>query len=131
MNNKYPIKYAVIPLYKSMDVGSGKKDNFKLVSYIISKCYLLEENIKYNEDGTNERIYNIMVPNYEEFNDSIDEKYDLSYPSSTIVKNIYDNYNDALNEKNILNNGLNIYDEIESNLDKINSDKVLKLRKDM
>lgn len=43
------------------------EDN-KLIYYIVSKCYLLGQNIKYYEDGTKDETYEVFFPvslNYE------------------------------------------------------------------
>lgn len=96
-NIKLPIKYTLIPIKNDQ-----LRDKNKAIAYIISKCYVLEESIKYSTDGDVYSNYTIvpcksMRQAYTK--DGINDKF-IEY-----VKYIFTDYEEAkakrfeLNEK--------------------------------
>ena len=59
-NLNYPIKYAVLEL----KINKGYESNYEDVTfgYIVSKCYVTNQNIKYFHDGTHEQTYEVVFP---------------------------------------------------------------------
>lgn len=62
---KYPVKYAVLEL----KVKGGWSDNYQDVTmgYIASKCYVIEQNIRFYQDGSSNLSYQVVFP-YNDFN---------------------------------------------------------------
>ena len=115
MKNNYPIKYAVMPVYdhSGYDMGSYKIANTYDVSlYIVSKCYLIEEIVKYKEDGKKKNKYKIVYP-YEEGKNGYYGLLIRCEPSfgvhgystnSVIVDKVFDDFNSCFLETERLNN---------------------------
>ena len=97
--DKYPIKYALLPL----GVKKVVKDDLKyfcVVGYIVSKVYVKKETITYFEDGSPGLEYDVAFPKTiiietDEFNKSkIDiQLIDKPFPIST--GEVFDNYDQA------------------------------------
>ena len=65
MKNNYPIKYAVIPMIEQVGWLDGINElerNYETVYYIVSKCYVVGEDKKYNIDGTTTTRYQVVCP---------------------------------------------------------------------
>ena len=65
MKNNYPIKYAVIPMIEQVGWSHGIHElerEYGIVCYIVSKCYLVGENKKYNIYGTYITEYQVVCP---------------------------------------------------------------------
>jgi len=62
MNNelKYPVKYAVLELCTDAFTSDI------VYVYIVSKCYVVGENIRYYSDGSSKSLYNVVFP-YQDF----------------------------------------------------------------
>ena len=63
MKNNYPIKYAAMPIYEHSGYQYGLnelEDTYDIALYIVSKCYLIEESIKYLEDGNKKNIFKVV-----------------------------------------------------------------------
>ncbi len=56
----YPIKYAVLELKKEGGWSNGYEDIFQ--GFIVSKCYVMESNIVYHSDGSNEITHKVVFP---------------------------------------------------------------------
>lgn len=56
----YPIKYAV----QELKINKGYDSNYEDVTFgfIVSKCYIINQNITYHKDGTNTQTYNVIFP---------------------------------------------------------------------
>ena len=102
----FPIKYALQPIYES--INSEEEALF----YIISKCFLVGDNIKYYEDGSILHYYEIVFPYKEEFvtllnNKGIKRKPQFDYKNSCYNQDytykLYDSYEDALEDRIIIN----------------------------
>lgn len=48
MKNNFPIKYAVMPVHEQTGYYSNDCDT---LLYIVSKCFVIEESVVYNEKG--------------------------------------------------------------------------------
>lgn len=59
-NLNYPIKYAV----QELKINKGYDSNYEDVTFgfIVSKCYIISQNIKYHNDGTNTQTYDVIFP---------------------------------------------------------------------
>lgn len=91
------IKYAILGLKDGID-----KD---ICGYVISKCYVMEEDTVFNNDI--DKIYSVFFP-YVDFSyerRSLEEDYyDINSPLHVVSK-LFDSYDDAVIEKK-LNNAL-------------------------
>lgn len=60
MNNNYPVKYAVLVV----KVDGGWANNYEKVSIgnIVSKCYVIENSIRFFGDGTNKVTNKVFFP---------------------------------------------------------------------
>lgn len=56
----YPIKYAVLELKKRGGWSVGYEDITQ--GFIVSKCYVVESNIKYHSDGKNKATHKVVFP---------------------------------------------------------------------
>ena len=106
MKNNYPIKYAVIPINEY-----NNKYGNEIVCYIVSKVYLVSEELNYNIYKKDEKIYNIVSPyDYADFNTykRVEPQKDFNGRFTNIIKvdKLFDNLEDALKEKEYLNNRL-------------------------
>jgi hypothetical protein len=113
MKYNYPVKYAIMPIYKQTDWIQGLNElerDFEVIGYIVSKCYVLSEKTKYLEDGSKVKEYEVVFP-YQK-NDYMSDEFKRVYPkyninnqcyNSKIVSNLYDNYIDALSNSKTLN----------------------------
>lgn len=59
MKNNYPIKYSVIGIYDEINRNTNEPEQ---ITYIASKCYVVEENIIHNENGTKKKTYGVYFP---------------------------------------------------------------------
>lgn len=122
---KLPIKYTLFPV-KDEELG----DSNKTISYIIGKCYVLEENVKYDLQGNIYSSYEIVpcknISNAIKENE-IDEKY-IEY-----VKYLYSDYDLAKEKRAELNN--KIFEKLSKDKDEKNTEllkiKIEKLVKSM
>lgn len=89
MKNNYPVKYSVVGIYDEINRNTNEPE---YITYIASKCYVTEENIIYNENGTKKKTYGVCFP------------FGLSNASFSFVRKIsdenvdavYDSFEDAL-----------------------------------
>lgn len=108
----YPIKYAI----QELKINKGYDSNYEDITYgfIISKCYVVNQNIRYYQDGSNSLTYNVVFP-YKDIQTFIYNK-NFKYPfneiksiphyslwnncmNDTIIYNIFDTYEEALTKK--------------------------------
>ena len=59
MKNNYPVKYSVIGIYDEINRNTNEPEQ---ITYIASKCYVVEENIIHNENGTKKKTYGVYFP---------------------------------------------------------------------
>ena len=64
MENKYPIKYALMPMYEQVGwyPSEYRSEDYGIVCYIVSKCYLIREEKTYFDNGTYKTKYNVVFP---------------------------------------------------------------------
>jgi len=117
MKNNYPIKYAAMPIYEQTGWNHGLNSlerNYDVVAYIVSKCYLINENKEYKMDGKIKNNYEVVFPysnsvsnHYNEYKRK-EPEYDINYQcsNSIVVKNVFDTYEEATKEVKKLNSGI-------------------------
>ena len=106
MKINYPIKYAAMPIIEQVGWSNGfheQERKYDIVCYIVSKCYLISDLTKYNEDGSSLKEYEVVFP-YQLINDS---KWQRCIPTfnlinanctnSNKVDMLFDSYEEALN----------------------------------
>lgn len=100
---QYPIKYTYLPIYKKIN-----NDQLIFHGSIIVKCYILEENRSFKKNGEEIIEYKVLFPYrkpylYVDLENLLDTySYECGWPSNTTVTEIYDNYQEAVdNSKNI------------------------------
>lgn len=122
--NNYPIKYAVMPIYRPpgawrSGVFHYERNYNEIVCNIVSKCYVIREIKTYNGDGTDVQTFEVVFPfrNYMLNNDHWDyneiPNYNFSRECNNgiIVENIFDNYEEAKRKADEINNHI-MYNEI-------------------
>ena len=129
MKNNYPIKYAVIPIIEQYHYPYESEET---VCYIVSKCYLVAETKKYNQNGSVDKKYQVVCP-YTEKEFDIWNRVEPSYNfdgtclNGLIVDAIYNNYEDAKKDKDDKNHEIvnkkiscvRVNNKMESNIKKI------------
>lgn len=92
MKNNYPVKYSVVGIYDEIDRITKEPEQ---ITYIASKCLVIEENIIYHEDGEKKKSYIVCFPF--RFNTDL-FSFVRSYPFSGYeeVNDVYDSYDEAL-----------------------------------
>ena len=107
MKNNYPIRYVALPLSEK-GVWQSDSDNVQgVICYLVVKCYLVGEEIKWNREGEDFTKYKV-VPTYgtvfpnlfeeKEPNYDLDEfeyKEDIEYTNYLYTRNVFDNLEDA------------------------------------
>ena len=61
----YPIKYAILGIEEQVGWQPGLHEmerEYDVCGYIVSKVYIVGENIKYNRDGTYTKEYQVVFP---------------------------------------------------------------------
>lgn len=113
MKNNYPIRYAIMPIIEQTEWSHGIHEllrNFSEVTYIVSKCYVINKTKKYNRNGDTSITYEVVFP-FEETDygwEKTEPQYD-SYGNcrnSIIVDKIFNTFEEALEEANNKNNEL-------------------------
>lgn len=112
----YPIKYAVLELKEKGGFLVGYENITQ--GFIVSKCYVMESNIVYNSDGSNEVTHKVVFPfknilclevSIRNGKQNIGKENIPSYDANNrpypvnIVTNLFDSYEEAKNiaeEKN-------------------------------
>ena len=134
MKNNYPIKYAVIPMIEQIGWTSGLHElerEYGTVCYIVSKCFLLNEEIIYDKEGTSKKRYKVKFPFSEDSYYPRWEREDpiYSFNGDAIdvlsVDKVYDNYEEAKEEKEYKNivlrtNRLSLFMSEEENAKSVN-----------
>lgn len=110
MKNNYPVKYAVIGI-------NDEVNKIKQITYIASKCYVIEESIRYSENGEKNKFYNVCFP-FTLGNDLFSFIRTNPLNGFRQVDNVYDSYDEAIyaaklkNEEYVLNKiGILPFDE--------------------
>ena len=109
MKYNYPIKYAVMPIYGQVSFGLDK--SIQIVGYIVSKCYIICDKLRYFEDGSRKREYEVVFP-YQKKDITRRDDWQRVYPeftynnqckNATEVSEVFDSFEDASNLKDKLN----------------------------
>ena len=124
------VKYALLPV-KETRINEKGEDYFSTVGYIVSKAFVEEEYIKEKEDGSVNTTYKICFP-YTVLDNRINylrrtPESPLVRSNEAVVSKLYDNYDDAVAEKeerNILvsEHLTDKYNEIEKELLELTND---------
>lgn len=124
--NNFPIKYAVMPLYKQDGWDAFGYSTYDLAYYLPMPCYLIKESKVYQADGSDKMEYEVVF--FTEKDEYHFLKNDQQIPefnfnsqctNSTIVKSIYEDYESAkaavklehLNEDYIIHGALLLHGE--------------------
>ncbi len=109
MKYNYPIKYTAMPIIEQVGWSYGLNElerDYDVVCYIVSKCYLISDKIKYKEDGKTEHEYEVVFPyqksQYHNWKRVI-PTFNNKCTNSNTVEKVFDTYEEALeftNEKN-------------------------------
>ena len=89
MKNNYPVKYSVIGIYDEINRNTNEPEQ---ITYIASKCYVVEENIIHNENGTKKKTYGVYFP-FVLSNASFSFVRTVGYEK---VDDVYDSFEEAL-----------------------------------
>lgn len=97
----YPIKYAILGIEEQVGWQPGLHEmerEYDVCGYVVSKVYVVGENIKYNRDGTYSKDYQVVFP----FSCTTDRekqtpKYNIYYQcyNSINVSEIFDSIEEA------------------------------------
>ncbi len=115
----YPIKFAI----QELTIEGGFTQNYEniILGFIVSKCYVVNENIKYLEDGTNHITYKVVFPykDIDSFRCSLSKLYNYNEKpaipkynycgeckNANTVTKIFDTYEEAYLDTEIENQNL-------------------------
>ena len=102
MKYNYPIKYAIMPIKSEPTYGNNYES--ETLCYIITKCYLLKEYIKYDSEGFGNKTYEVQFPYRKE---EYGWKRIVPYTGeSYLVDKVYDSLEDACHDTKIKYNEL-------------------------
>lgn len=115
MKYNYPIKYAAMPIIEQVGWQSGMNElerEYGIVCYIVSKCYLISNIKKYNENGQVNQEYEVVFP-YQFTDNSKWQRITSTYnlingycTNSNKVAEVFDTYAEAHNYASIKNDKL-------------------------
>ena len=103
MKNNYPIKYAVMPIIEQTGWVPGLNElerEYGIVCYIVSKCYVVGKEEKYNMYGETDCKYKVVFPykkdNLHRYLSRVEPSYN-SYgcSNSTTVDKVFDSFVEA------------------------------------
>lgn len=104
MKNNYPIKYTAMPIIEQTGWNSGLNElerEYGVVCYIVSKCYVVGREEKYNRYGNTECKYKVVFP-YEKDNlhrclSRVEPDYDFygRCSNSINVDKVFDSFEEA------------------------------------
>ena len=102
----YPVKYAVLVLEQD-DLNSDVK------YYIVSKCYVLENTIRYFEESEKKTLYKVIFP-YPKMTDDFSKRVEPSFNENgdprfcELVNILFDNFSKAKEYATLKNNNVNL-----------------------
>ena len=97
MKNNYPIKYAAMPIIEQ----TGRDSEYRVVCYIVSKCYVVGREEKYNMSGNTECKYKVVFPyerdNLHRYLSRVEPSYNCygECRNSTNVDKVFDSFEEA------------------------------------
>ena len=109
MKNNYPIRYALVPMIEEW-WEKGERVG-KIVAYIVTKCYLVNETKKYERNGNVEVRYHVVCPyQYLDFDiwRRVEPKFNINREccNGFITDKVYINFEKAIDAKNKKNDEL-------------------------
>lgn len=100
--NDFPIKYAVMPLYKQDGWDAFGYSTYDLAYYLPMPCYLIKESKVYQADGSDKMEYEVVFfTKKDEYHFLKNEQqipefnFNSQCTNSNIVKSIYEDYESA------------------------------------
>lgn len=114
MKINYPVKYAAMPIYEQVGWCPGFNElerEYGTVCYIVSKCYLVKDSIRYRENGQSIMEYEVVFP-YQHRENRWERKtpsfniYSHECTNSDIVEKVFDTYEEALEDATTKNDDL-------------------------
>lgn len=108
----YPIKYAVMPIVEQVGWSIGLNQlerDYDVVTYIVSKCYVVGEQKLNFSDGTSKMSYEVVFPYQNEYMDRQLPEFNIfsqKCTNSTFVNQCFDSFDVALEVANKLNNDI-------------------------
>lgn len=108
----YPIKYAVMPIVEQVGWSIGLNQlerEYDVVTYIVSKCYVVGEQKLNFGDGTSKMSYEVVFPYKNEYVNRQLPEFNLfsqKCTNSTLVNQCFDSFDAALEVANKLNNDI-------------------------
>lgn len=103
MKYNYPVKYTAMPIIEQVGWNHGLHElerAYDVVCYIVSKCYLISDRIKYKENGESEKEYEVVFPyengQYSNSWEKVTPSFNHGCVNSTFVEKVFDTYDDAL-----------------------------------
>lgn len=107
----YPIKYAIMKIEGEIDCNSYSGVEYGVIANIVSKCYVISEKIEYDKNGNYNWKYEVVFPYQREsrYNGGFERiepkyNYDSECINSTIIYELYDNLEEALEASKDENN---------------------------
>ena len=104
MKNNYPIKYAAMPIIEQTGRAPGLNElerEYRVVCYIVSKCYVVGREEKYNMYGNTECKYKVVFPyerdNLHRYLLRVEPNYNCygECRNSINVDKVFDNFEEA------------------------------------
>ena len=127
MEKLYPIKYVLMPIFKQ---NSEEKTDDNIMCYIISKCYLVNEEKKYFPNGTYKTNYQVVFAfSSDDYDVWVKQSpvFDTNEKclNSVIVNQIFNSLDLALSVKKQKN-----YELLAKEFNNISEEKCIEIRKE-
>lgn len=111
MKNNYPIKYALMPIYEQVGWSHGLNQlerNYQVVTYIVSKCYVISQTKRYLRNGKSKEEYEVVFPfEKEDYPDWVRVGPEFNVASKSVNSQIIDSVFETFEDANIAKNELN------------------------
>ena len=115
MKVNYPVKYTAMPVIEQVGWSHGMHElerESDVVCYIVSKCFLINDTTKYEENGQSVKEYEVVFPyqksEYRTWKRCVPEFNLMSgyCINSNRTKHVFNTYEEALNYVNVKNEEL-------------------------
>jgi len=101
----YPIRYALMPIIER----GGFVDDYRDITraYIVSKCYIISETVRYLENGKRTTTFEVVFPyQYPDLKHQVPKHISETCTNAILVNQVFDNFEDALVVADISNTKL-------------------------
>lgn len=101
MKVKYPVKYALLPIYEQTGWTPGVNElerEYGIRAYIVSKVYVKKEMLEYHNDGTTKKKYYVVYPYVRDLSLDVwrrDDSFAFDKNSEEVVEELFDTYEEA------------------------------------